>query len=163
MNRGDGTFEDRSRTTGIEPRPGGEFLEDMVGKSLATRSSRSAAVIDYDGDGRPDLIVVNFNERAYLYHNEFGKRRWVGLRLSGARGNRDAIGALVTVKAGGRPQVRQVECSGGYLAQSTKTLLFGLADAAAIDSCEIRWPDGRVQQVKDLKLDAVNAVAEEGD
>jgi hypothetical protein len=163
MNRGDGTFDDRSRTTGIEPRPGGEYLDDLVGSSLATRSSRSAAVIDFDEDGRPDLVVVNFNERAYLYHNEFPKRRWVGLRLRGARRNRDAIGALVTLKAGARVQVRQVESVGGYLAQSTRTLLFGLAEATKIDSCEIRWPNGRVQQVTDLRFDAVNRITEAGD
>jgi enediyne biosynthesis protein E4 len=163
MNRGDGTFEDRSRTTGIEPRPGGEYLDDLVGASLATRSSRAAAVTDFDEDGRPDLVVVNWNERVYLYRNEFPKRRWVALALRGAGKNRDAIGALVTLKAGGRVQLRQVESSGGYLAQSTRTLHFGLGDAASVDSCEIRWPGGRVQKVTDLKLDAVNRIDQAGD
>jgi hypothetical protein len=159
MNRG-GRFEDRSRTAGIEPRPGGENLTALVGASLATRSSRSAAVTDFDGDGRPDLVVVNFNERPYLYRNEFPQRHWVGLRLRGVRCNRDAIGALVTLTAGGRTQVRQVESAGGYLAQSTKTLHFGLWDAAKIDSCEVRWPEGRVQRISELRLDVVNSVTE---
>jgi enediyne biosynthesis protein E4 len=164
MNRGDGTFEDRSRRFGIEPRPGGEFLEALVGnRQLATRSSRAAAVIDCDEDGRPDLVVVNFNERSYLYRNGFPARRWVGLKLKGVKSNRDAIGALVTVRAGGRTQVRQVESASGYLAQSTRTLLFGLGDAAALESCEIRWPSGRVQQLAGLRLDAVNAVTEPAD
>jgi hypothetical protein len=160
MNRGDGTFEDRSRTTGIEPRPGGEYLETLVGPSLAPRSSRSAAVMDYDEDGRPDLVVVNFNERAYLYRNEFPQRRWVGLRLRGVRCNRDAIGAVVALTSGGRVQVRQVESASGYLAQSTRTLHFALPGDGKIEACEVRWPGGRRQRLTDLRLDEVNTVTE---
>jgi hypothetical protein len=159
MNVG-GRFEDRSRAAGIEPRPGGEHLTARIGSTLAARSSRSAAVTDFDGDGRPDLVVANFNERAYLYRNEFPQRHWVGLRLRGVRSNRDAVGALVTLRSGERTQVRQVESACGYLAQSTKTLLFGLGDVATIDSCEIRWPTGRVQRAAGLRLDAVNEVTE---
>jgi enediyne biosynthesis protein E4 len=159
-NRGDGTFEERSREVGLTPRRGGEYLEEMVGDALAPRSSRAAAVLDYDGDGRPDLVVANFNDRADLYHNEFAPRSWVGFRLQGVASSRDAIGALVVVKSGGRTLVRQIDTAGGYLAQSTKTALFGLGDATKIDSCEIRWPSGIVERVADARLNAVNVRVE---
>ena len=160
MNRGDGTFEDRSRDFGIDPPPGGIYLEELVGGRLAPRSSRSAAVGDFDSDGRPDLVVGNFNDHASLFHNVFPPRRWVALRLTGTRSNRDAIGALATIRVAGRAQHRQVDAASGYLAQSTKTLYFGLGDAAAIESCEIRWPSGTVQKLEGLRLNAVNSVTE---
>ena len=163
MNRGDGTFEERSRVAGLDPPPGGEFLEQMVGDRVATRSSRAAAVADFDGDGRPDLLVVNLDDRVFLYHNDFPARPWVALRLTGTKSNRDAVGALVTIRAGGRTLVRPVESASGYLAQSSRTLLFGLGSATAVDSCEIRWPGGLVQRLDALRLGAVNAVTEPSD
>jgi hypothetical protein len=160
MNHGDGTFEDRSRRFGIDPPPGGELLDTTVGGKLAPRSSRAAATLDFDDDGRPDLVVVNFNDRAFLYRNDFPKQNWTGFRLTGTKSNRDAVGAVVTLRAGGRVQVRQVEGASGYLAQSSKTLLFGLGEAAKPESCEIRWPSGLVQSVTDVRMSAVNAVTE---
>ena len=87
-------------------------------------------------------------------------RRWTALRLTGTRSNRDAVGALVVLRAGGRLQVRQVDAASGYLSQSTKTLHFGLGDASTIESCEIRWPSGVVQKLDGARVDAVNAVTE---
>ena len=54
------------------------------------------------------------------------------------------------MKAGGRTQVRQVDAAGGYLAQSSRTLHFGLGDATTIDEVEVRWPDGAVETLRDL-------------
>ena len=127
MNQPGGTFAWRATEEGIEPRPGGPFLKRLIGGDSATRSSRSAAVLDYDGDGRPDLIVNNFNERAYLYRNRFPERHWVALRLQGTKSNRDAIGALARIEVGGKVQVRQVHAAGGYLAQSTRSTRFSTA------------------------------------
>ncbi len=160
MNRGDATFEDRSGSAGLDPPPGGVFLEERIGSTLAARSARSAAVADFDADGRPDLIVNNFNDRAHYYRNLYPKRSWVAFRLTGTRSNRDAVGALVTVRAGGRRQIRQVEAAGGYLAQSSKTVQFGLADANVLEECEIRWPSGFVQKVDSVRMNSVNAITE---
>jgi hypothetical protein len=162
-NRGDGTFEDVCRTAGTEPPPDGIATGEVLRGRPAVRSSRSAATADFDGDGRLDLVVSNFNARAYLFHNVSAPRHWCELRLAASKGCRDAIGALVRLTAGGRTQVRQVQAAGGYLSQSSNTLHFGLGDAAAIDSVEVRWPDGRVQTLKGVAVDALTAVAEPRD
>ena len=78
----------------------------------------------------------------------------------GRGGNRDAIGALVHLTVGGRVLVRQVNAAGGYLAQSSKTLHFGLGDATSIDRCEIRWPDGTTQTLEGLGIDRRHDVTE---
>ncbi|MHC4959195.1 MAG: CRTAC1 family protein [Planctomycetota bacterium] len=162
MNDGAGTFSDASGTTGIDPPPGGKVFGRIAGRE-SVRSARSAAVLDVDGDGRLDLVVNNFNSRANLFVNRWPQRSWVGLRLTGTKSNRDAIGAVVRVKVGGKTLVRIVQAAGGYLAQSSKTLHFGLGDAAGVESCEIRWPSGRVQALELKNINRVHAVTEPTD
>jgi hypothetical protein len=157
-NRGDGTFEECAKEVGLDPLPGGTYRSLPFGQ--AARSSRAAAVGDFDADGRPDLVVNSFNDRAFLWMSRFPQKRWIAFRLDASHGAREAYGARVTIRAGGRTQVRQVQPNGGYLSQSTRTLHFGLGDAPAVDSVEIRWPGGRRQTIDHPALDRVHVVAE---
>ena len=102
----------------------------------------------------------NFNDRAFLYRNASAPRHWCELRLVGTKSNRDAIGAVVRLTAGGRTQIRQVQAAGGYLSQSSNVVHFGLGDAASIDSIDIVWPSGTKQRVKRPHLDALSTVTE---
>ncbi|MDZ7754247.1 MAG: CRTAC1 family protein [Gammaproteobacteria bacterium] len=60
-NEGDGTFRDVSREAGIEVKD--RVSGTPVGKGLGV------VVVDYDGDGRPDLAVANDTVRNFLYRN----------------------------------------------------------------------------------------------
>ncbi|MFI5403307.1 MAG: CRTAC1 family protein, partial [Planctomycetota bacterium] len=159
-NNGDGTFTDRAAETGLEPPPGGALLGFRLGAKEATRSSRSASVADLDGDGRLDLVVNNFNDRAWLFMNRWPQRNWIAFRLEGRSGNRDAVGAVVRIRAGKRTRVGQVQAAGGYLSQSSKTVHFGLGDEDTIESCEIRWPLGRVQKINAPSVNKVHRIVE---
>jgi tetratricopeptide (TPR) repeat protein len=53
LNKGDGTFEDISASTGID----------------RIAFSKGVAAADYDNDGWPDLFVSNLNGPNFLYHN----------------------------------------------------------------------------------------------
>ena len=67
-------------------------------------------------------------------------------KLVGVKCNRDAIGARVRVTAGGLTQMDEIRSADSFASSSDVRLHFGLADAAAIDKVEIRWPDGSVEQ-----------------
>jgi hypothetical protein len=160
MSHGDGTFEDRSRAEGIEPPPRGIYLEQKIGETAAARSSRCAATADFDGDGRLDLIVNNFNDGPYSFRNEFPRRNYVEFRLQGTKSNRDAVGAVLKLHVGGKVLTRQVHAAGGYLSQSSKTLHFGLGDCQEIDRVEIRWPRGLTQVIDNPEINRLHALTE---
>jgi hypothetical protein len=151
MNNGNETFTDRAAVLGIEPPPEGIHLADKIGGQPAARSSRCAATADFDGDGRLDLVVNNFNDRAFYFRNHLPQKNWVAYRLKGTRSNRDAVGALVRLHVGNEVMVRQVPAAGGYLSQSSKTVHFGLGDRARIDKVEVRWPGSTTWQEIDQR------------
>jgi len=160
MNKGDGTFRDRAASLGIEPPTGGIYQETNIGGQRAARSSRSAAVADFDGDGRLDIVTNNFNDRPYLFANRFPRQNYVEFRLTGTKSNRDAIGAVVRLWVGNKVMVREVSPAGGYLAQSSRTVHFGLGDRSNIDSVRIRWPRGLIQTLPKPAINTLHKILE---
>ena len=108
---------------------------------------RGLGVADFDNDGRLDFYQTNADQPALLYRNTTEPvGTWIELRLIGTKSNRDAIGAIVTLRAGGMQWVRQVDGGNGYAGQSSTRLHFGLGPVDKIDSLDIRWPSGLVEK-----------------
>jgi len=130
-----------------------------------SRGTRSSVVFDLEGDGDLDIVTNEFNDVPQVLVSDLAQRRtvnWIGIRLVGSRSNRDGLGALVKVTAGGRTMVQQADGKSGYLAQSSLPLYFGLGDADTVDRIEVLWPSGTEQVISSgLRAREVRTVEEE--
>ena len=137
-NTGNGAFE--------------EIALALEGNLGDPRPARGTAFGDYDNDGDIDILVVNINDRPNLYRNDGGNRNgWIGFRLDGTRGNRDAIGARVEITRGDRTQVAEVRSGESYLSHNDMRVHFGLGASAGVDGVRIRWPNGDVEELGPLE------------
>jgi hypothetical protein len=147
-NKGNGRFED---------------ISDVSGEAFKTsRPSRGLAVGDVDGDGQPEIVIVNMNSTPSLLHNDAGSSAHsINLELIGTKSNRSAIGAVATITAGGRKLTAPVLGGSSFYSQNSFTLHFGLGPSTSIDKLEVRWPAGQMQTWTKLGVDR-NIKATEG-
>jgi enediyne biosynthesis protein E4 len=108
-------------------------------------AGRGSAFADYDRDGDEDVAVSVNGGRVRLWRNEGERGHWLQVELRGRAPNTHAIGAEVSLTAGGRRQIRQVLSGRSYLSDSERVITFGLGAARRFDELRIRWPDGRIQ------------------
>jgi enediyne biosynthesis protein E4 len=140
-----GRFRDVSATAG--------------GGLQVAKAGRGLAVGDLDGDGDPDLVISNIDDTPTVLENrQRTGHHWVAFRLEKPGRNRFAIGARVTVDAGGRRQVREVRSGGSFLSQGDLRADFGLGAFAGPVDVEVRLPGGRRWSFKGLAPDRVHAL-----
>jgi hypothetical protein len=120
------------------------------------RSGRGLAVVDFDNDGDLDIIIshVDKDGTASLLRND-GKtnNHWLGLSLKGKAGSASAIGAKVTITAGGKKQVLVNQWATSYLSNNDPRLHIGLGQQKQIDLLEINWSDGKREIFKNIACD----------
>jgi hypothetical protein len=125
----------------------GEFfsLGDKAGPGFQLKfSSRGVAIGDLDNDGSMEIVVVNMHDKPSLLKN-YGERGNALLVQALTASGRDAIGARVTVTAGGQDRIDEVRNGGYFLSQGDFRLHFGLAAETTADVA-IRWPDGKTEK-----------------
>ena len=133
-----------------------EDVSALGGPGIAQlKSSRGAAFGDLDNDGDIDVVVMNMGEAPSLLRNDLKApgRHWARLKLEGTKSNRTAIGAVVTLEAGGRKQTLPVLSQSSYLSQNDFRLHFGLGETAKIDRVTVAWPNGARQEFTDVAAD----------
>lgn len=144
--------------------PNGKFQPDTVNSgfndiNVANLAPGNVIPVDYDRDGDEDLLIGLDGAALRLYRNDVGTaNHWVNVRLQGVGrpgyANRSAIGAKVSVTAGGVTQTREVSAGNGHQGpQVPLALTFGLGAATSVDSIRVRWPNPA------LTVSEVNGVA----
>jgi hypothetical protein len=137
--------------------PSGELCDasDRAGPPWQIpRVGRGLTAGDLDNDGRSDLLLVAQDGPLAYFHNRTAGGHAVTLRLEGTASNRDAVGARVTIIAGGRRRVAWRFGGGSYQSASDSRLHFGLGDAKVIEALEVAWPSGRRDRFGPLATDA---------
>lgn len=139
-NEGDGTFTDVSYEAGV-----------------AVEESVSVVWVDVDEDGDEDLVLADRSGAPYmhLFVNRVGQdNHWVDLTLEGTTSTREAIGAKVTLTAGGVTQIREVSGGNGHHdTHKPGVIHFGLAGNTAIDEVTVRWVGGETETFSGVQAD----------
>jgi enediyne biosynthesis protein E4 len=149
LNTGGGRFRD------VAGEVGAGFAQPKVG--------RGAAFGDFDNDGDLDVLITTNNGPAYLYRNDqLAGNRFIRFRLIGTESNRDAIGATVRLYYGGQTNLRMVRSGRSYLSQSELPVTFGVGKRDSVDRAVIHWPNGRVEEFKNVKAGRYDCVEGKG-
>ncbi len=138
-NMRDGSFAEVSGAIGLD------FPED----------SRSFALADLDHDGRLEVVLKNRNapQLRILSNAMPDLGQSIAFRLRGRQSNRDAIGAAITIEAGGLRQTKYLQAGSGFLAQHSKEVFFGLGKPEGAIRATIHWPNGLTQHLDALPAD----------
>jgi Tfp pilus assembly protein PilF/peroxiredoxin len=139
-NDGQGGFDDVSGSVGLD----------------LDHDGRSFAVLDYDQDGDPDLVLMapRASPQLRVFRNDFPeKNASLAVRLVGRTSNRDAVGARVVVETDRLRRTKTVQAGSGFISQHSKELLFGLGKSERILGVAVHWPSGQTQSVRNVALD----------
>ena len=99
--------------------------------------------------GAPNLLL-----------NDGGNANAVLVQVVGTTSNRSGIGTRLTLDAGRRRQMREVQSGASYLAQNDLRAHFGLGAATRAERLEVRWPSGVTEVVADLPANHVYTLRE---
>ena len=152
-NNGSGLFQDISHSSGI--------------LKTGQRIHRSAMFADYNNDGKVDMfITVNGQQiedgkgntildpnqgRGVLLQNQSEtNNNWIKIRLEGIKSNRDAYGSAVSIISNKIKQKQFLISGEGYFSSHAKELYFGIGQSNIIENVEIKWPNGLIQEFKDI-------------
>jgi len=167
----------RSGTAGTDPQPNLLYHNDGNGISFTdvsansgideTGRGRTLIMGDYDGDGAPDLFLVDYGENVHLYRNDYANttgHHWLILDLQGAGpplSNRDGIGAKIKLTTpDGAVQYCETRSGTSLGGGSDIAAYFGLNNNTLVSQVQVTWPSGIVQIVTGLAADQRMTIVE---
>jgi hypothetical protein len=145
MNDGAGKFVDVAQAVGVTD----------------TYDGRAVAFADLWNRGVLDVVVANQRGPLLVYKNTVSPdNKWIEFELEGAKSNRSAIGAEITLFWNGQHQVQEVSGGSGFSAQNQRRLHFGVGKNPQIEKAVIRWPSGAIQTLDKPTPDQLHQVKE---
>lgn len=129
----------------------GAFVSQLPYQSglLVPEDAKGLSFTDFDQDGWMDFFVATNNGpvKGFRSLGSLTGNRVLTVRLTGAIGNPQAVGARVTVHLDqGTSQTAEVQAGGAYLSQSTSSLTFGLGESAVTEYLDVVWPIGQISK-----------------
>jgi hypothetical protein len=148
QNLQDGTFRD---------------VSTQAGPDMQVRAAhRGCAFGDLNNDGRIDVVVSAVGDHAeLLYNTTTNSNHWILLQTIGVKSNRDGIGTRIKLTGeSGLVQYNHVTTAGSFASSSDKRVHFGLGRDTRIKEIELRWTSGRVQVLRNVKVDQILKITE---
>merc|ERR1711988_58484 len=134
-----------------------DWTQVKIGDALEENGyGTGAAVGDFDGDGQLELVVSHGESASqplsYFRPNAGKENHWLRVFPTTPQGA-PARGASVSLKAGGRSQLRVIDAGSGYLCQMEPVAHFGLGSLTAVESVTVTWPDGASHTIANPSID----------
>lgn len=137
VNAGRGKFDE------LPPQQAGPyFARELLGRGVAR--------LDWNRDGREDLLVSHLDAPNVLLSND-SETRGQALRLSfvGTRLARDAVGVDIELVDGEDVRIAQVTAGSGYLASNENLVVLTVLHPTPV--VRVRWPGRDVIEFNDLR------------
>ncbi len=137
-NDGDLTFSDFTREWGLQ----------------TPSFSNGSAYADLDNDGDLDIVVNNCNMPAFVFRNNSHQtvdHHYLQLKLKGELLNVYALGSQVTLHAGDKTMYQELSPMRGFQSCIDPVITFGLGETETIDLLQVRWPDGKITEIENIK------------
>ncbi|MCP4890789.1 MAG: CRTAC1 family protein, partial [Planctomycetaceae bacterium] len=113
---------------------------------------RTLALLDWDRDGKIDLLANHLDEPVALLENESTTGNWLQVELVGVSSERDAIGAEVVVESDDQTWHGWQTGGDGFMCTNEPIIHFGLGTSENITRLQVTWPSGRSEQFDGLKM-----------
>jgi hypothetical protein len=138
-------------------------VSTQAGPDMQVRAAhRGCAFGDLNNDGKIDVVVSAIGDHAeLLYNTTTNNNHWILLQTIGVKSNRDGIGTRIKLTGeSGLVQYNHVTTAGSFASSSDKRVHFGLGRDTRIKEIELRWTSGRVQVLRNVKVDQILKITE---
>ncbi|MDD4974875.1 MAG: CRTAC1 family protein [Bacteriovorax sp.] len=144
----------------------GEFFDIADDAGFNDREeNRVMALIDYDNDGKMDVITAGTISKLKIFHNDTEinlGNHWVGFSFEDKNGSSIPHGAHIKFNlSNGKKISRELYPANGYRGFNDPRIHVGLGNAQIVGDIEIFWPLNRVTtKINKVKLDQYNKLLE---
>ena len=129
---------------GVTPESSDYWSRATLGRCLAT--------LDWNRDGRTDLVANHLDVPVALLQNDSENGNWIRIELTGRRSERGATGATVTIESKDGTWTRWVVGGDGFQCSNESVVDVGLGGRQGPVAVQIEWPSGTTQRIDELEL-----------